>query len=122
MPVTAAFLADCRADVLALPELTTFRAALASVGLGSTDQRRAAWTACFSDNASAGKSPALRLRQAIRGAVQARADIAGTLSPADRESAYQTMVAEHVPDVAKPPTRTQEEDELRRLLLEQQVS
>lgn len=121
MPVTDSFLTTCRTAITALPELTTFRTALASVGVGTIDARRAAWTACYGENQTGG-SPAYRLAKAIRETVLAQAGIAGTLSPLDRESAYRTMEAEFVPTAPKPPTRTQEEDELRRLLLEQQVS
>lgn len=122
MPVTDSFLADCRDDITGLAELAAFRAALASVGAGSADDRRAAWTACFDDNQGANKSPAHRLRQAVRDTVRARADAAGTLSPLDRESAYRTLVAEFVPAPARPPSRDAEYDETRRELVNELLS
>jgi hypothetical protein len=122
MPVTDSFLSTCRTAVNLLPELTTFRAALATVGAGSSAERRAAWAACFDDNRSTDKSPAYRLRKAIRDTVRAEADAAGTLSPLDRESAYRTISAEFVPDVAKPHEQARESEELQRLLIESMLS
>lgn len=122
MPVTDSFLAACRSAISSLPELTTFRATLASVGVGGRDQRAAAWASCYEDSKSHDKSPAYRLRKAVRDAVQAQADIAGTLSPLDRESAYRAMAAEFAPPHPKPPTTARESEELQRLLLEDQLS
>lgn len=122
MPVTDAFLANCREDIEDLPELTTFRTAQASLGLGSRAERGQAWANCYDDNRSHDRSPAFRLRKAIRSVVQGRAGSAGTLSQADRESAYQTMVAEFAPDYPQPSPTPRESEQLQQALLEDMLS
>lgn len=123
MPVTASFLATCRTAVSALPELTAFRAALASVGTGATSgARRAAWSACYDDSLSPLKSPAYRLRKAILDTVAAEADIAATLSPLDRAAAYRTLRDEFVPAHAAPPSLAAESAELQQALLDDMLS
>lgn len=122
MPVTDAFLATCRAAITSLPELAAFRAALASVGVGSRDQRAANWVACYDNSQSSTQSPAYQVRKAIRETVRAQADANGTLSPLDRESAYRTMVLEFVPQSPQPMSLLRESEELQRLKLANDLS
>lgn len=122
MPVTDSFLAACRTAVAALPELTAFRAALTSLGSATRTARAAAWVAAYDDNASPAKSPAQRLRKAIRETVLAQADAVGTLSALDRESAYRTLAGEFVPAYPTPLTAAQEDAELQRVLTADRLS
>lgn len=121
MPISDSFLGTCRGLIDDLPELSTFRAALANITSTSRAARSAAWAGAFGD-AQAGLSPAYRLRRAIRDTVNSQADIAGNMSGLDRESAYRTMAAEFVPEVPPPPTLAAERDELERLRLEDSMS
>lgn len=119
MPITDAFMAACRAAVANLPELTAFRAALAALAGASRAARPALYQAAYGDN-QAGLSPAYRLRKAIRDTVGATAD--ATVSPGEREAAYATLAAEFAPAYAPPTPADQEQAELERLILEDQLS
>lgn len=121
MALTTAFLNTCREAVGQLAELATFRAALQLAQNARRANRIAAWHAAYSPT-TAGPSPAYLLRQAIRDTINAQADIAGTLGPLDRESAYRTVVAEFVPTYPKPPTDEQEQAALEQLLREDTLS
>lgn len=107
MPISAAYTAACRTAVLALPELTAFRAAKAVTDSMTRDQRRAAWYAAYEPSVG-GPSPAYNLRRAIRDVVNARGDITGNITALDRESAYQTLATEFAPDAERPASAEQE--------------
>lgn len=119
MPITDSFMASCRAAIDDLPELTTFRAALAALAGATRAARPALYQAAYGDN-QAGLSPAYRLRKAIRDTVGATAD--ATVSPGERETAYATLAAEFAPAYAPPTPADQEQAELERLILEDQLS
>jgi len=121
MALTDSFLATCRAAIALLPELATFRTAKTLAETGTRAQRTAAWNAAYSD-AQAGLSPAYRLRKAVRDTVNAQADTAGTLGLLDRESAYQTLVAEVVTTVPPPSSAAAEYAAFQRLVTEDQLS
>lgn len=121
MALTDSFMATCRAAVLTLSELTTFQTALTNAQAATRANRIAAWHAAYSDTIS-GPSPANNLRRAIRDTVNAQADINGTLGLLDRESAYRTLVAEVVPNFAKPLSDAQEAAALETILREEQLS
>lgn len=107
MAASDAFLAVVRGMVENLPELTAFRAAGALA-----DETRAERTSRYGRvNAvgSDGLTPITRLGKAIRDTVNGQADVYSSyVSPADRDSAYTTLVAEYVPTIEKPLSDTQE--------------
>lgn len=121
MAVTNAFLTTCRNAVGSLAELSAFRTSLASLQSATRAERIRVWHATYSPT-STGQSLAYQLRLAIRNTVNAQADIAGTLSPLDRESAYRTMDTEFVPEMARPLSDDQEHAELEKLLREDELS
>ena len=121
MALSDAFLNTCRTAIASLPELTTFRASLATALTGTRTARRAAWSATFSLG-TGGSSPALGLRQAIRSTVNAQADSSGALGVLDRESAYRTLATEFAPDYSKPPSDAEESAALNLILQQEQLS
>lgn len=121
MALTASFLATCRTVIATLPELATFRTAKTLAETGTRAQRTAAWQAAYGD-AQSGLSPAYRLRKAVRDTVNAQADSNGTLGPLDRETAYQTLVAEVVTVVPPPSSAAAEYAAFQRLVTEDQMS
>lgn len=103
---TEAFLTTCRSAVALLPELATFRAAGTVTDASTRAERRAAW---HTRHSPVGSLPSLanRLRKTIRDVVNAEADKqaatgSGVVATADRESAYQTLIAEFVPIPDRP--------------------
>jgi len=122
MALTTAFVNTCRSAVLApLAELTAFRAALAVAQSGTRATRVAAWYATYSPGTD-GLSPAYNLRRAVRDVVNAKADAAGTMSPSERELAYQQLVAEVVPDTSRPISDAEEATALETLIREDRLS
>lgn len=101
MALTTAFLTTCRAAIALLPELTTFRASLATATSGNRAARIAAWHATFTPGLG-GSSPALALRKAIRDTINAQADASGALGLLDRECAVSTLSAEYAPHIERP--------------------
>jgi hypothetical protein len=118
MPTTAAYLTTCRTAIAASPELTAFRTAIALIA-GTRTNRARYWWLAYND-AQAGMSPAYRLRKSIRDTVNANAD--ATISLTERESAYQSFVLEFAPTMTRPMDAAQEQAELERLLIEDQLS
>lgn len=115
MALTDSFLVTCRSYIDDLDELATYRAALANIASAARANRVAAWHAAYSPTLT-GQSPAYNLRLAIRGVVNAQADIAGTLGPLERESAYSTLSGEYVSTYPKPLDDNQEQAELEKLI------
>lgn len=119
MATTAAFLATCRTAIEATPELSAFRTALLALGAASRAARPALWNALY-DDAQAGHSPALRLRKAIRDAVNANAG--ESVTALERESTYRDFAAEYAPQYPRPTDAVTEKTELERLIREDQLS
>jgi|GEM_PF-6134680 len=115
MALTDSFLVTCRGVIDDLDELTTYRDALANIASASRASRVAAWHAAYSPTTT-GQSPAYLLRKAIRDTVNAQADIAGTLGPLERESAYSQLAGEYVSTYPKPLDDNQEQAELEKLI------
>lgn len=119
MALTDAFVTTCRTAITgsgntpAIAELTAFRAALSDVGNGGRAARIAAWNATYAPDIN-GTSPALALRKAIRGVVQAQAT--GAQGPLDLESAIQTLTTEFVPVYPKPPSEDRRQAGIKTLL------
>ena len=106
MAVSASFLATALATIQSTPEYATFTAALARLSAAAEDDRQARWNDAYSDG-QVGLSPAYRLRRAIRDAITNTAVSSGvTLSPADAEGAYQTLVAQVAPEGQPPAPAT----------------
>ncbi len=95
MALTDAFLTTCRTAIVALPELTAFRAAIAP--MSSRAVRVAAWYATYTPPSS---SLAYQLRVAIRNAILAAQT--GAQGPLDLESAYNTLAAQYAPEANRP--------------------
>jgi len=116
--LTDAFLASCRSTIMASDELATFKDSLELADSGTRSDRTAAWVATYVGT----DSPAMLLRQAIRGAVNAAADASGALGLLDRESACRTLSDEFVPTYPRPPLAAAEQAALEAALLEDQLS
>lgn len=121
MSLTTAFLNTCRTAISSLPELTTFQSALTAALNGTRSARIAAWHATYTPG-TAGLSPALNLRRAIRDTINAQADASGALGLLDRESAFQTLSAEFVPTYTRPPSDAEEAAGLEKLLREEMLA
>lgn len=120
MALTDSFLASCRAAINVVPELATFRSALAlTVHTGAG--RRAAYGRAYGAALST-PSPAMALCVAIRETVNALADAAGTLGPLDREGACRTLTAEYVPQGTRPNSDAEEEAARAALIREDHLS
>lgn len=119
MPITDAFMASCRSAIATSSELTAFRSALTALAGATRATRPALYQACYGDN-QAGLSPAYRLRKYIRDTVQALA--ATTVTPGERETAYQTLTGEFVPASPVPTPADQEQAKLQTLLIEELLS
>lgn len=119
MAVTAAFLASCRSAIVATAEYTAFNTAYALYASASRSSRANYWYLAYGDN-QAGLSPAYRLRKAIRDTVLGLAD--STVTPTERESAYRTLAAEYVQDIAPPMDQNTEKAALEKAILEDQLS
>lgn len=121
MTVSPSFLATCKAAALLLPEYATFAAALAALSSAAEEDRQARWRDCYSD-AQAGMSPAYRFRRAVRDVIANNAT--NDHSPADRESAYQTLTADlaseqppPAPLPVKSPVLTPEDLDMARMVM-----
>lgn len=99
MAATESFLATCRALIVSLPELTAFRA------LSANASTLRGWHVAYSDH-QPGKSPAMRLRVAIREIVRGQA--ATDMAAADVEDASQRLAAEYVPYRERPLSEAEE--------------
>ena len=118
MPVTEAFLASCRTQIDADPVLTTYRTAYGLYDAASQANKGVYWNLTFSD--SSGVSPAMALKQLIRGTVLSLADT--TLNGLERESAYRTLSGEYVAQPQPPKDAATEMAELQQLLLLEGIS
>jgi hypothetical protein len=103
VPIPTTFTDTCRTRVLATAEHTAFVAAGALPEPITRATRDAQYSALY-----AGSDPlAHRLRRAIRGVVNAEADTysagtAQTITTAERESVYATLVGEYAPARSRP--------------------
>lgn len=122
MALTDAFLNTCRTAIASLAELTAFRTAYATFSSSSRASRLGYWHAVYTPGGTDATSPAHTLRVAIRGVINAQADIAGTLSPLDREQAYRTLNAEYVTVVERPPTDAEEQAAFQTLFFQDLLS
>lgn len=111
MPLPATFLATCRSTIAASSEAAAFVAAGNSVLAARPAERLAAWTAAFADG-STGTLAALR--QFIRATIAALALGDGSVTAADRESAYRELSALY-PRPRRPATAAEEQAALAEL-------
>lgn len=119
MAITNALLSSCHAQIVASVAYSTFTAAHAAFVAGSRTARPALWHAAYGD-AQAGLSPAYRLKKFIRDTVAGLA--ASTVTPSERETAYQTLVAQYVTTPNRPNNVLEEQAELQKLLTEDAAS
>jgi hypothetical protein len=119
MAVTTALLNSCRTQILASAEYAAFRAAYASYASASRASRPAYWQAAYGDN-QPGLSPAYRLRKFARETVAGLAD--ATVTAGERETAYQTLAAEYVPNAPQPLDAVQERSLTLQTLVEDALS
>ena len=117
MAVTATFLADARALIVATPEYVAHRAAVATFESAGEGAELSKWYDAYGDN-QIGGSPCLRLRKVIREIVLGQGT---TLSVKDRESAYASLDAILVDVRPRPQTYAERRRDLADLALERAV-
>src|SRR5262245_32156839 len=104
MALSDAFLNTCRTRVLALAELTTVRTPVTTLAAADTRaDQYSAWNTLYAPNGLTSI-----LRRAIRGVVNAEADLqatgsaTGAVSTLERQSAVSTLESDFVPDHERP--------------------
>jgi hypothetical protein len=119
VPVTSAQMASFRAQIVASVAYSAYNTAHAAFVAASRSARPALGHAAYSD-AQEGLSPAYRLKTAIRDAIASLAP--ATVTAAEREETYRTLVEQYVATPTRPRTAIEDQVELQKLLIEDAAS